>query len=105
MLIVPAVDVAGLIPLTPGNVGLTSGAVAIALRAHGVALDDALAVGIALHAVEAVAGLVVGVLGVLALTGERRPVARHAALVLAAATALVAVAGALDLDPLARIVS
>jgi len=104
LLIIPAVDVAGLVPLTPGNVGLTSGAVAIALQTHGVGLTDALTVGIALHAVEAMCGLVVGALGLLVLAGERRPVARHAAVALGAATVMVAVAGALDLGLLARIV-
>ena len=104
LLIVPAVDVAGLIPLTPGNVGLTSGAVALALQAHGIGLTDALTVGIALHAVEAIAGLVVGALGALVLAGERRPVARHAAAALGAAAVVVAVAGALDVSVLARIV-
>jgi uncharacterized membrane protein YbhN (UPF0104 family) len=104
LLIVPALDVAGLVPLTPGNVGLTSGAVAIALQAHGLGLTDALAVGIALHAVEAIAGLVVGALGLLVLAGERRPVARHTAVALGAATAIIAVAGALDIGLLARIV-
>jgi len=37
VLVVPALDLSGTMPLTPGDVGLTSGAVAIALRAHGVA--------------------------------------------------------------------
>jgi uncharacterized membrane protein YbhN (UPF0104 family) len=60
LLIVPALDVAGLFPVTPGNVGLTSGAVAIALHGVGLNLTEAIAVGIALHAVETLAGVAFG---------------------------------------------
>jgi hypothetical protein len=48
-------------PVTPGNVGLTSGAIAVALRAHGVAFHAGLAAGIAFHAVETAVGLLFGV--------------------------------------------
>ena len=76
LLIVPALDVAGLFPVTPGNVGLTSGAVAIALQSVGLDLTSAIAVGIALHAVETIAGIVFGLasalwLGSRALGGTR----------------------------------
>ena len=37
VLIIPALDLAGILPLTPGNVGVASAAVAFALTAHGVA--------------------------------------------------------------------
>ncbi len=46
-MIVPALDVAGLIPLTPGNFGVTSGAIAMALQAHGMSFTNGLAAGIA----------------------------------------------------------
>ena len=36
LLIVPALDLAGILPLTPGNIGVASAAVAFALKAHGV---------------------------------------------------------------------
>jgi uncharacterized membrane protein YbhN (UPF0104 family) len=83
LLIVPALDVAGLFPLTPGNVGLTSGAVAIALQGVGLDLTTALAVGIALHAVETVAGIGFGLAGALwlasgALEGRRGMLVRVA---------------------------
>ena len=75
-LIVPALDLASLFPVTPGNVGLTSGAVAIALQGVGLDLTGAIAVGIALHAMETLAGLAFGVSGALwlasgALDGTR----------------------------------
>ncbi len=77
LLVVPALDLSGAMPLTPGNVGLTSGAVAMALRAHGVGLTTALTTGIAFHAVETVVGIVFGLASVLFLapfssTGARR---------------------------------
>lgn len=83
LLIVPALDVAGLFPLTPGNVGLTSGAVAIALQSAGMDLTTALSVGIALHAVETVAGIGFGLAGALwlasgALEGRRGVLVRVA---------------------------
>lgn len=97
LLIVPALDIAGLFPLTPGNVGLTSGAVAIALQGVGVDLPTALAVGIALHAVETVAGVGFGLAGLLwlgsgALEGRRVVVLRVAGAV--GVLALLAALGA-----------
>jgi hypothetical protein len=87
LIIVPTLDVAGLIPLS-GNVGITSGAVAIALREHGVALSQALATGLAFHAVETGAGIAFGAAGVLLLAGRRRLI------VVAAAGATACIAGA-----------
>jgi uncharacterized membrane protein YbhN (UPF0104 family) len=60
IIILPALDLAGLFPVTPGNVGLTSGAIAVALEAHGIAFHDGLAAGIAFHAVETGVGLLFG---------------------------------------------
>jgi uncharacterized membrane protein YbhN (UPF0104 family) len=87
LIILPTLDLAGLIPLS-GNVGITSGAVTVALQSHGVGLDQALATGLAFHAVETVAGMACGVGGVL-LLGTRRRV-----LVLAAAGAAACLAAA-----------
>lgn len=60
IIILPALDLAGLFPVTPGNVGLTSGAIAVALEAHGVSFQDGLAAGLAFHAVETGVGLLFG---------------------------------------------
>jgi hypothetical protein len=87
LIILPTLDLAGLIPLS-GNVGITSGAVTMALQSHGVGLEHALATGLAFHAVETVAGIACGIGGVL-LLGTRRRV-----LVLAAAGAAACVAAA-----------
>lgn len=85
LLIVPAIDAAGLLPITPGNVGLKSGAIAIALQSQGVDVTTALSSGIAFHAVETIVGLAFGASGIVYLT--RVPVPRWA---LAGATAIVA---------------
>ena len=87
LIVLPALDLAGLIPLS-GNLGITSGAVAMALQAHGVGLQQALATGIAFHAVETAAGLACGSAGVF-LLGTRKRV-----FVLAAAGATACVAAA-----------
>jgi uncharacterized membrane protein YbhN (UPF0104 family) len=63
IIILPALDLAGLFPVTPGNVGVTSGAIAVALKAHGIAFHDGLAAGIAFHAVETGVGLLFGIVG------------------------------------------
>jgi uncharacterized membrane protein YbhN (UPF0104 family) len=85
LLVLPAIDAAGLLPITPGNVGLKSGAIAIALQSQGVDVTTALSSGIAFHAVETVVGLAFGASGVVYLT--RIPVPRW---MLAGATAIVA---------------
>jgi uncharacterized membrane protein YbhN (UPF0104 family) len=85
LLVLPAIDAAGLIPLTPGNIGLKTGAIAIALESQGVDVTTALSSGIAFHAVETVVGLAFGASGVVYLT--RVPVPRWA---LAGATAILA---------------
>jgi uncharacterized membrane protein YbhN (UPF0104 family) len=71
LIIVPTLDLAGLIPLS-GNLGITSGAVAMALQAHGVGISQALATGLAFHAVETAAGIAFGGAGTLLLFGRRR---------------------------------
>lgn len=90
LLVLPAIDAAGLIPITPGNIGLKSGAIALALQSQGVDVTTALSSGIAFHAVETVVGLGFGASGAVYLT--RVPVPRWA---LAGATAgLAALFGA-----------
>jgi uncharacterized membrane protein YbhN (UPF0104 family) len=87
LLVVPAIDLAGLIPITPGNIGLKSGAIALALQAQGVDVTTALSTGIAFHAVETLVGLSFGSAAALYLS--RVPVPRWA---IGGATAAVAAA-------------
>jgi Lysylphosphatidylglycerol synthase TM region len=87
LLVVPAIDLAGLLPITPGNIGVKSGAIALALQAQGVDLTTALSTGIAFHAVETIVGVGFGSASALALS--RVPVPRWA---IGGATAVLAAA-------------
>lgn len=92
VLVVAALDVAGQFPLTPGNVGVANGAVALALASHGIDVTSALAVGLGMQAVETSAAILFGAAGALHLAPVTsvfgRPlVARLAPAVAAAATA------------------
>lgn len=99
IIVLPALELAGLFPITPGNVGVTSGTVALALRAHGVSFHDGLAAGIAFHAAETAVGLLVGSLSVLYLAPGRSPLVRRVA-VTASAAAITAAFSATVLVPL-----
>ena len=93
-LIVPAVELASFLPLTPpGNLGVTSAAVAFALRSKGIDGDLALATGIAFNAVEALASLAFGSAGALYVAGAQTGVRRWTT-ALVGATACAALAGA-----------
>jgi uncharacterized membrane protein YbhN (UPF0104 family) len=86
-----AVAVAGIVPLTPGNLGVGAGAATVALHGIGVEVGTALAIGVAFQAVETLAGVTLGVVGaaVVAAPGTRTrrlAVAAAVAGVLAAAT-------------------
>lgn len=87
LLVVPAIDLAGLFAFTPGNIGLKSGAIAVALQAQGVDMTTALSSGIAFHAVETIVGIVFGSASTLYLS--RIPVPRWA---VAGATTVLAAA-------------
>jgi uncharacterized membrane protein YbhN (UPF0104 family) len=90
LVIVPALDLAGLVPLTPGNVGIASGAVTLALQARGIRTTEALTAGIALHGVVMLVGLGLGAAGSLYLVRARAPWALRVAT--AAATILMVTA-------------
>jgi uncharacterized membrane protein YbhN (UPF0104 family) len=91
LVLVPAVELAAVLPITPGNVGLASAAVALALGSQGVDSRTALSAGIAFGAVELLTGMAVGAAGALALAGPWvRPYLRVAAV--GAAASLVAIA-------------
>jgi Lysylphosphatidylglycerol synthase TM region len=71
IVLIPAVEIATLLPLTPGNLGLTSAAVAVALHTTGTSLTQAIAVGIGFHAAEMAAGLAYGLASTIYLLGVR----------------------------------
>ena len=76
VLIIPALDLAGILPLTPGNVGVSSAAVAFALSAHGVGSNVAVSAGIALGAVETLTTLALGSASILYFLGQRTDAVR-----------------------------
>jgi uncharacterized membrane protein YbhN (UPF0104 family) len=96
LVILPALDLAGAVPLTPGSFGIGGGAVAVALASRGIGMTDALATGLAIQGVETMVSVTCGSLGLAYLMqpSERvRRVATRAALV-GGAAALAAVLGA-----------
>jgi uncharacterized membrane protein YbhN (UPF0104 family) len=97
LIIVPTLELAGLIPLS-GNLGVTSGAVTVVLQSHGVGMSQALATGLAFHAVETGAGITFGAAGTLLLSSRRRVFVLAAA---GAATCIAAGFAATVLMPLA----
>ncbi|MBA3348335.1 MAG: flippase-like domain-containing protein, partial [Actinobacteria bacterium] len=102
LLVVPALDLAGILPLTPGNIGIASAAVGFALHAHGATSGVAMSAGIAFAAVETVTSLAFGAGSVLYLAAGA-PGARRWSLAAAGATAclgLGAAFGATVLFPL-----
>ena len=104
VVIIPALDVAGLLPLTPGNLGVTSGAIAMALQAHGMSFTNGLAAGIAFHAVETVVGLMFGMASLVWLAPYPSPAARRIALLAVAASWALAIAGAFSATVLYQLV-
>jgi uncharacterized membrane protein YbhN (UPF0104 family) len=102
LLIIPVLDLAGLLPITPGNVGVSSAAVAFALTAHGAASDVALSAGIAFGAVETLTTFALGCGSLLYFAGGRTEARRWrtAAVSVSGCLALAAVFGATVLVPL-----
>jgi uncharacterized membrane protein YbhN (UPF0104 family) len=82
-IIVPALELASLVPLTPGNLGITSAVVALALKAQGVATAPALAVGVGFHALETIVGVSLGVAGAVKVFRVRVPRVPHFAAIAA----------------------
>jgi uncharacterized membrane protein YbhN (UPF0104 family) len=104
IVIVAALDVASALPLTPGNFGITSGAVAMALQAHGLSFTEGLAAGIALHAVETAIGLMVGIASVVWLAPYPSPAARRVTMLAGTASWVLGIAGAFGATVLAPLV-
>jgi len=67
LVILGALSLANIFPLTPGNLGITSGAVAVALQTRGIGMTQALSTGIALGGVETIVGLSAGAIGAIYL--------------------------------------
>ncbi len=97
---IAALNVATAVPLTPGGLGITSGAVSLALASRGVGLSTGIAAGIVFHLVEtaatfAFAGLAIPLAARPRLAANR---ALHVALALGVAALVVATAAPSALD-------
>jgi uncharacterized membrane protein YbhN (UPF0104 family) len=100
LLILPALDVASAFPITPGSIGIGSGAVAVALASRGIGMTQALGVGFAIQALETLVSVTTGTAGLLYLT-QPRGAARRWTMRVATVGASVAVAAGLGLLVLA----
>jgi hypothetical protein len=76
--ILPALDLAGAVPVTPGSFGVGSGAVAVVLASRGIGMTDALATGLAIQGVETLVSVTCGSLGVAYLVQPSERVSRIA---------------------------
>jgi uncharacterized membrane protein YbhN (UPF0104 family) len=73
LVMIPAVALAGLFPVTPGNVGVGSGAAAVALALTGVGFPAALSAGIAFQALETAVSVLAGAAGIAYLARPPAP--------------------------------
>ncbi len=60
LLVTAALIPAGAFPITPGSVGITSGAISLVLAQHGIAMPTALAAGVLFHGVESAVSVTIG---------------------------------------------
>jgi uncharacterized membrane protein YbhN (UPF0104 family) len=104
LIITVAIDTATIVPLMPGNLGVASGAFALALHSTGVPLSTAVAAGLSFHAVEAATSIAFGAAGALALARFPTPAARRLVLGLTAGIFATLVAGGLGFSVLPSIV-
>jgi uncharacterized membrane protein YbhN (UPF0104 family) len=73
LVMIPALALAGLFPVTPGNLGVGSGAAAVALALTGVPFPAALSAGIAFQALETAVSLLAGAAGIAYLASPPAP--------------------------------
>ena len=93
VVLLAAMALSGLLPLTPGNFGAGAGAATLALHGTGVGLGASLALGVAFQAVETVAGVTLGLVGAAVLAAPGTRIRRWS--FAAAGVSLVLVAGVL----------
>ncbi len=92
LLTVTALDLSGALPLTPGNVGVASGAVMVALGTAGISVADSLTISVAVQALETLVSLSAGAFGAVYLA---RPVTIRPWLIRAGSLAAAGSAAAL----------
>lgn len=60
LLVVPAMELAGVVPLLPANAGVAGGAAAMAFHAQGMSMHSAVAAGFIVHAAETATAVAIG---------------------------------------------
>jgi uncharacterized membrane protein YbhN (UPF0104 family) len=90
VVLLAAMSLSGLLPLTPGNFGAGAGAATLALHGTGVGLGASLALGVAFQTVETFAGMTLGVVGAAVLATPGTRVHRWSMAAAGVATVLVA---------------
>jgi uncharacterized membrane protein YbhN (UPF0104 family) len=99
LVLLGALALAGILPLTPGNFGAGAGAATLALHGTGVGVADALALGVTFQAVETAAALLLGLAGTAALAAPGTRMRRWSfATVAVACLALAATIGVVSVD-------
>src|SRR5579862_8760072 len=78
LVIAPALELAGVFPITPGSFGVGSGAVAVALASRGIGMTQAPSVGLAIQTLETGVSLAAGAGGGLYLARRSAVVRRWA---------------------------
>jgi uncharacterized membrane protein YbhN (UPF0104 family) len=92
VVLLAAMALAGLLPLTPGNFGAGAGAATLALHGTGVGLGVSLALGVAFQAVETFAGVTLGLAGAAVLAAPGTAARRWSLAASGVAAVLVATA-------------
>jgi uncharacterized membrane protein YbhN (UPF0104 family) len=98
VVMLPALAISGVFPITPGNLGVGSGAIAVALLMVGVDGGTAIAIGLAFQGVETCIGLLAGAFGILALAAPPVPAWSMRLAGVTGALAIAAAFGATVLD-------
>jgi uncharacterized membrane protein YbhN (UPF0104 family) len=99
LVLLGALALADLLPLTPGNFGAGAGAATIALHGAGVGVADALALGVTFQAVETCVSLLLGLSGSAMLAAPGTRLRRWSfAMVAVSAIAFAATLGVVSVD-------
>jgi hypothetical protein len=98
VVLVWAIAIAGVLPLTPGNLGVGAGAAGVALHTMGVGVDTALALGLAFQAAETAAGVSLGLVGAVVVSAPRTHTRRLAVAGVTACALAAATFGIAGLD-------
>ncbi|HEY7399233.1 MAG TPA: lysylphosphatidylglycerol synthase domain-containing protein, partial [Gaiellaceae bacterium] len=102
LIVTAALDLAGLLPFAPGNIGVTSAAVALALERTGVDPTAAVAAGLVLYGVQTLVGVAYGFVSTALVACETAsdPARRRLQVVAGAACVCAAAASGAALLPI-----